>query len=127
MPKKPDMPKKPESNVETQSTPEPEQQPEVKFVKADNFRNIYANNVQISSSFMDVVMMFGQIVGLEGGILESENQARVVMSPQEAKLFTILLVQQIAAYERQFGAVKLPPNMLQPNVKNDPSVAPLLP
>lgn len=121
------MPKKPESNVETQSTPEPEQQPEVKFVKADNFRNIYANNVQISSSFMDVVMMFGQIVGLEGGILEVENQARVVMSPQEAKLFTILLVQQIAAYERQFGAVKLPPNMLQPNVKNDPSVAPLLP
>lgn len=85
---------------------------EQKFTKAEGYVSIYCNNVQINSTFMDFALGLGQIMGFADGVVSVEQYARVLMSPQETKLFMFLLMRQIQAYEQNFGEIVLPSDQI---------------
>jgi hypothetical protein len=84
--------------------------------QASDFRSVYANNAAFTISAFDVSMYFGEITGMEDGKVNVEQKLRVTMSPQHAKLFAIVLAQNIQNYEQAIGKINLPPqNMLISN------------
>jgi len=66
---------------------------------------VYANLAFISHTPAEMVLDFAQILPRmpRGSIL-----ARVIMSPMHAKMLHRALGQNIANYERQFGAINMP-------------------
>jgi len=84
---------------------------------------VYANLAFISHTPAEMVMDFTQLLPRvpRGSIL-----ARIIMSPMHAKLLHNALGQNIANFERQFGAIKLPTSIAdqffrfpQPGPDND--------
>lgn len=78
---------------------------------------LYANNAQILLSTWDVTIEFSQLVL---SVPEQENQPpsvsvgpsqRVIMSPQHAKAFSVILQQNVRQWEQQFGEIQLPPHI----------------
>lgn len=83
-------------------------QPEqVRVVKQDDFREEYANSVQVNVSVWDFFLQFGRIK------IEGENEVTfasylgVYMSPQQAKALNVVLSQNIAQYESAFGKIQI--------------------
>lgn len=76
--------------------------------KTPDFRQVYANNVQIGFSNFDIALSFGQISGEEEGKTVVDVSTHVIMSRELAKLLAGLLVANIKAYEQQFGEIVIP-------------------
>ena len=75
----------------------------------------YSNNVQILLSSWDFTLELSQLIL---GAPEQENQQpsismgaaqRIIMSPQHAKAFSMILQQNVRQWEEQFGEIQLPP------------------
>jgi hypothetical protein len=86
---------------------------DVIFKNADDYRSIYANNIQFGISFQDMSLIFGEIMGLQDGRVTVEHRVRVTMSPQQSKLLSILLNSNVLAYEQKFGEIKIPADSVQ--------------
>lgn len=78
---------------------------------------VYANNASFRVSYWDLTLDFGIVENLVEGELLVRNQVRVVMSPQHARVLSQLLATHIAAYERQFGPLPIPPDAEQPQAE----------
>ncbi len=52
-------------------------------------------------------MAFGEIIGQNEDKLVVAQRARVTMSLQHFKVFTLLLLKKLQAYERHFGTIDL--------------------
>jgi len=84
----------------------------------DEMLDLYANAVQIIGAAYDFTLEFSANVPI-GPVtdpqkpppIERRNVCRIRMSPQHAKAIIPLLMQNISAYEQQFGKVPLPPDM----------------
>jgi hypothetical protein len=63
-------------------------------------------------SAFDISLVFGEIVGAEGEILNVEQRVRVTMSPQHAKALVMVLAQNLTNYEKTIGPIPLPVTML---------------
>jgi len=85
-----------------------QQQVPQQITKADNFRSVYSNNVQMTASPWDVVFVFGENQEVKNSILMTEVHTRIVMSPQHAKNFAQVLAGQISQYEKMFGVISIP-------------------
>jgi hypothetical protein len=76
-----------------------------------SFVSIYANDVQVQTTPWDIRLIFGTIQDLPDGL---EGTARVMqmadlhISPQLAKTLAVILIQQIAGYEANFGTIPQP-------------------
>jgi hypothetical protein len=84
--------------------------------KIDTIPTIYCNQVRVSMSGVDCTIDVGRadftkITHSESGapIIPVDFKAHIVMSPQETKMLTMMLVQTIQTYERDFGEIKLQP------------------
>lgn len=66
---------------------------------------IYANSVQLSMQLYDIVMDFS-ISNPDGTF---EGGAKVFMSPEHAKVFAQILVENIKGYEETFGPIPSAP------------------
>jgi Protein of unknown function (DUF3467) len=75
--------------------------------KAENYRESYANSVQIRLSIWDFFMVFGTIDQKAADQVEIDNFQGIYLSPQQAKALNNLLTQNIAQYEKTFGAISL--------------------
>ncbi len=68
-------------------------------------QGVYANLVLITHSSSEFVLDFAKMLP---GLQRATVQARVVMTPQHAKLTLRALEENIAKYEEKFGTIRLP-------------------
>ena len=88
-------------------------QPNVNLVAGPDYREPYANSVQIRVNVWDFFLMFGTIHQTTEEHVEIRNFQGIYFSPQQAKALLGVLQQNIAQYENAFGEIKLDPNAAQ--------------
>jgi hypothetical protein len=84
-------------------------QPNVKFLKTDDYRETYANSVQIRVNVWDFLLVFGTMQQASETQVELRNFQGIYLSPQQAKALMALLQQNVSNYEAAFGEIKLDP------------------
>ena len=85
------------------------QQPQVKLVQTPDYREIYANSVQVRVSVWDFQLVFGLASSDSPEQVTIRNNQAVFLSPQQAKALWNVLGQNIAQYEQAFGVLNLEP------------------
>ena len=84
-------------------------QPNVKFVQTSDYREAYANSVQIRVNVWDFFLVFGTMQQASETQVELRNFQGIYLSPQQAKALMALLQQNVSNYEVAFGEIKLDP------------------
>jgi flagellar protein FlaG len=87
-------------------------QPNVKLVNADDYRENYANSVQVRVNVWDFFPVFGTLQQQTESQVEVKNFQGIYFSPQQAKALMAILQQNITGYENTFGEIKLDPRMM---------------
>ena len=86
-------------------------QPNVKLTNAPDYREAYANSVQMRVNVWDFFLVFGTVQQQSETQVEVRNFQGVYLSPQQAKALLGLLQQNVNGYETAFGEIKLDPRM----------------
>jgi len=86
-------------------------QPNLKLINAPDYREAYANSVQMRVNVWDFFMVFGTLQQQTEAQVEIRNFQGIYLSPQQAKALLGLLQQNISGYESAFGEIKLDPRM----------------
>jgi hypothetical protein len=84
-------------------------QPNVKLANAPDYRESYANSVQMRVNVWDFFMVFGTLQQQTENQVEIRNFQGIYLSPQQAKALLGLLQQNVSSYETAFGEIKLDP------------------
>ena len=86
-----------------------QQQPKINLIKSPDYRETYANSVQIRVSVWDFFLNFGIAHSDVPDQVTVENHCGVYLSPQQAKALWNMLSQNLAQYEQAFGIIALEP------------------
>jgi hypothetical protein len=86
-------------------------QPNVKLSNGPDYRESYANSVQMRVNIWDFFLVFGTLQQQTETQVEIRNIQGIYLSPQQAKALLGLLQQNIAGYESAFGEIKLDSRM----------------
>lgn len=86
-------------------------QPNIKLVNAPDYREKYANSVQVRVNVWDFFLVFGTLQQQSENQVEIANFQGIYVSPQQAKAVLAILQQNVAQYEAAFGEIKLDPRM----------------
>ena|SRR5579872_2979439 len=86
-------------------------QPNVKLTSAADYREAYANSVQMRVNVWDFFMVFGTLQQQTESQVEIRNFQGIYLSPQQAKALLGLLQQNVSGYESAFGEIKLDPRL----------------
>lgn len=89
------------------------QPPEIKLTETADYRDNYANSVQVRVSVWDFFLVFGTLQQQTPNEMEVRNFQGVYLSPQQAKALMTILQQNVMNYEKTFGEIKLDPGMAQ--------------
>src|SRR5882672_4101958 len=84
-------------------------QPNLKLVNDANYRENYANSVQMRVNIWDFFLVFGTLQQQSETQVEIHNFQGLYLSPQQAKALLGILQQNVAGYESAFGEIKLDP------------------
>src|SRR5579872_2890860 len=87
----------------------PSQPPKIQLAQTSEYREGYANSVQIRMSLWDFLLLFGTINPTSSDTLFIQNFQGIYLSPQQAKALHNMLQQNINQYESTFGEIKLEP------------------
>jgi len=82
-------------------------QPNIKFVNTPDYRETYANSVQIRVNVWDFFLVFGTMQQSSETQVELRNFQGIYLSPQQAKALMSLLQQNVSNYEAAFGPIQL--------------------
>ena len=94
----------------SQSKPQQEQnQPEIRLNQTENYRDSYANSVQVKMSVWDFQLVFGTMQQDAPDHVNLMNFQGVYLSPQQAKALWNVLGHNLAQYEQTFGKLALEP------------------
>ena len=85
------------------------QQPEMHLVQTDDYRESYANSVQVRVSVWDFQLVFGLASSETPEQVTIRNNQAIFLSPQQAKALWNVLGQNLAQYEQAFGTLNLEP------------------
>jgi flagellar protein FlaG len=85
-------------------------QPRIQLEKSADYRENYANSVQIRVSLWDFFMSFGLVNQTAPDHVAIQNFQGVYVSPQQAKALLNVLQQNVSQYESAFGEIKLEPH-----------------
>jgi flagellar protein FlaG len=77
--------------------------------KAPDYREGYANSVQIRVNLWDFFLMFGNINQTSPDQVQIQNFQGIYVSPQQAKALLGVLQQNVSQYESAFGEIRLEP------------------
>jgi len=77
------------------------------LVQADDFRESYANSVQVRVSVWDFQLVFGLASSESPDKITIRNHSAIYLSPQQAKALWNMLGQNLAQYEHAFGELNL--------------------
>ena len=80
------------------------------MVNTPDYRENYANSVQIRVNLWDFFLMFGTVNQTAADNVLIHNFQGVYLSPQQAKALLNILTQNISQYEATFGEIKLEPH-----------------
>jgi hypothetical protein len=89
-------------------------QPKIHLTQAPDYRENYANSVQVRVSVWDFFLAFGLIHQDSPENVTIQNQQGIYLSPQQAKALWNILGQNIAQYEQAFGTIALEPQQPLP-------------
>jgi flagellar protein FlaG len=92
------------------------QQPHLNLTQTPDYRESYANSVQVRVSVWDFQLVFGLASSEAPDQVTIRNHQAIYLSPQQAKALWNVLGQNIAQYEQAFG-----PLALEPQTHNFPS------
>jgi flagellar protein FlaG len=87
----------------------PPQQPHVQLVKTPDYRENYANSVQIRVNLWDFFLSFGVVAQTAADAVAINNFQGIYLSPQQAKALVHMLQQNVSQYETAFGEIRLEP------------------
>jgi hypothetical protein len=78
-------------------------------IKNENYQSVYVNNTTFQTTAFDFGMIFGEIIEIDGveATATVDQKVRVVMSPLHAKIFGLILMQNVQQFEAKFGEIKL--------------------
>ena len=79
------------------------------MTQAPDFRETYANSVQVRVSVWDFQLVFGIASSESPDQVTIKNQSAIFLSPQQAKALLNVLGQNLAQYEQAFGPLSLEP------------------
>jgi len=86
-------------------------QPNIKLTSSKDYRENYANSVQVRVNVWDFFLVFGTLQQQTPTEMEVTNFQGVYLSPQQAKALLTILEQNVVNYEKTFGEIKLDPRM----------------
>jgi flagellar protein FlaG len=86
------------------------QQPKVNLEQTPDFRESYANSVQVRVSVWDFQLIFGLAASESPEQVTIRNHDAIFLSPQQAKALWNVLGQNLAQYEQAFGVLNLEPH-----------------
>jgi hypothetical protein len=84
--------------------------PRIQVTNAPEYRDNYANSVQIRLSLWDFLLMFGRVNQTTPENVQIQNFQGVYLSPQQAKALMNLMQQNVSQYEATFGEITLEPH-----------------
>lgn len=88
----------------------PQQQPaKIQLSNTADYREAYANSVQVRVSLWDFFLSFGTIHQSTPESVTITNFQGIFLSPQQAKALANVLNQNITQYEAAFGEIRLEP------------------
>jgi hypothetical protein len=82
-------------------------QPRIVLDKSPDYREGYANSVQIRVNLWDFFLMFGQVDQTSPENVRIANFQGIYVSPQQAKALLGVLQHNITQYESAFGEIRL--------------------
>jgi hypothetical protein len=82
-------------------------QPKLQLTNTQDYRETYANSVQMRVSLWDFFLMFGTINQTAPDAVTIQNFQGIYLSPPQAKALSNLLQQNLKQYEAAFGEIKL--------------------
>jgi flagellar protein FlaG len=85
----------------------PQQQPQVKFEREPEYRESYANSVQVRANLWDFFLSFGLVNQSTPENISINFFQGIYLSPQQAKALFNILQQNISQYEATFGEIRL--------------------
>jgi len=92
------------------------QQPHVQLLKNPEYRENYANSVQVRVNLWDFFLSFGVITQTAPDAVAIQNFQGIYLSPQQAKALFNILQQNVTQYESAFGEIRLEPHGQQGGV-----------
>jgi|SRR5260370_27431615 hypothetical protein len=83
--------------------------PRIQLINSPEYRENYANSVQIRLNLWDFLLMFGRVNQTSADEMQIQNFQGVYLSPQQAKALMKLMQQNVSQYEAAFGEINLEP------------------
>jgi len=87
----------------------PAQPPKIELIQRADYRETYANSVQVRANLWDFFLMFGLVQQTAPDSVTIHNFQGIYLSPQQAKALLNVLNQNVKDYEGAFGEIKLEP------------------
>ena len=81
--------------------------PKIQLSTSPDYRESYANSVQVRLNLWDFFLVFGTVNQTSPDSVTIRNFQGIYLSPQQAKALSNLLQQNIQQYEATFGEIKL--------------------
>jgi hypothetical protein len=82
-------------------------QPRIVMNKTADYRDSYANSVQVRLSVWDFMLVFGTLEQQTPDAVNIDNFQGIYLSPQQAKALQNVLNHNITQYEQTFGRISL--------------------
>ena len=83
--------------------------PKIQLAQTPDYRENYANSVQIRVNLWDFLLLFGRVNQTAADNVSILNFQGIYVSPQQAKALLNVLQQNVTQYEQAFGEIKLEP------------------
>ena len=87
----------------------PAAQAEIRMKPTADYRETYANSVQVRMSVWDFQLVFGTMQQVSPTEVDLNNFQAIYLSPQQAKALSNVLNHNVAQYEQAFGKLALEP------------------
>lgn len=88
---------------------QPQQPAKLQLSNTADYRETYANSVQVRVSLWDFFLSFGTINQTAPDAVNIVNFQGIFLSPQQAKALANVLNQNLQQYEAAFGEIRLEP------------------
>jgi len=82
-------------------------QPRISLERSADYRENYANSVQVRVNLWDFMLSFGIVSQATPDSVQIQSFQGVYVSPQQAKALYNVLQQNITQYEAAFGEIRL--------------------
>lgn len=95
------------SGVDTRTMTPGQPQPKLQLANTADYRESYANSVQMRVNLWDFFLLFGTINQTGPDTVTIQNFQGVYLSPPQAKALFNVLQQNLKQYEAAFGEIRL--------------------